>query len=143
MFGRRCSCYPGGACDNGVHGAPERARVDAMRRRVPQAQPDVQAYGILLDGFPRNKEQADLLEANGTEVDLFLLLKVLSAASPFRRASSRTLARPLLPPSKFESSSLRSSSPFLSIRTLSARACLQLDIAPPALCSCFTNAPAQ
>lgn len=46
-------------------------------------QPDVQAQGWLLDGYPRSAEQAEAIEAAGIHPDVFILINV----TPFLAAS--------------------------------------------------------
>jgi adenylate kinase family enzyme len=67
---------------------PDSLVVGMVKQRL--AQPDAQERGWLLDGYPRNRAQAEALAAEGILPDVFLLIDVGSGAGPtwLTRASS-------------------------------------------------------
>jgi len=53
---------------------PDEVIIDLVKHKLNE--PGVKQQGILLDGFPRTKEQANALKDNGIHVDLFVLMDV-------------------------------------------------------------------
>ena len=47
--------------------------------KLRMAQPDVQARGWLLDGYPRSASQAEAIEREGIRPDVFILMNVPDA----------------------------------------------------------------
>ena len=60
--------------DKGVL-VPDDVIVDMIKGRL--AQPDAQAAGWLLDGYPRSASQAEAIEREGIRPDVFLLIEVI------------------------------------------------------------------
>jgi len=56
---------------------PDAVIIDLVKHKL--SEPGVKQQGILLDGFPRTKEQANALKENGINVDLFVYIDVPEA----------------------------------------------------------------
>ena len=69
---------------------PDRIILDMVEARMEQ--PDC-AHGYILDGFPRNKAQAESLEQDGVKLDAVLLFMNITDEAIVERMSGRRVCR--------------------------------------------------